>query len=157
MNEEETMKLIDYIQEEVERQGHCTQRTDGLWRVVWMLDAWRYAQLADNDGEFFLQTVEELGRMIEPSKNANGIRQCQVFIGGHRPPEPKELRRLLARWWENLDKMEPLEAYKEFEMIHPFVDGNGRTGKIILNWKNGTLHDPIFPPKDLWGQPIANP
>jgi hypothetical protein len=151
------MKIIDYIQEEVERQGHDTRQSDGLWRIIWMLDAWRYAQFEDNNGSFFLSTVEKLGCMIEPTKNAGGIRRCQVYVGTRECPNSRDLRWLLARWWKNLDSMTPLEAYKEFEMIHPFVDGNGRTGKIILNWKNGTLDDPIFPPADLWGEPIANP
>jgi fido (protein-threonine AMPylation protein) len=53
--------------------------------------------------------------------------------------------------------MTALEAYKEFEFIHPFEDGNGRTGKIILNWINGTLLDPIFPPNDIFGYEISNP
>lgn len=35
--------------------------------------------------------------------------------------------------------------------------GNGRTGKILLNWLNGTLLNPIFPPADFWGRPIQNP
>jgi fido (protein-threonine AMPylation protein) len=40
--------------------------------------------------------------------------------------------------------------YFEFEQIHPFKDGNGRTGKILYNYLCGTLDDPIMPP-NFWG------
>jgi Fic family protein len=151
------MNIQEYIIEEVERQGHNTGHPEGVWRVIWMMNAWREAQVRDLNDEFWLQFVEELGRMIEPHKNHTGLRRCDVFVGGSKKPNPNELKSLLARWWEKLDNMTPLEAYKEFEEIHPFVDGNGRAGKIVLNWRNGTLHNPIFPPNDLWGRVIANP
>jgi fido (protein-threonine AMPylation protein) len=50
--------------------------------------------------------------------------------------------------------MTPDEAYLEFEEIHPFVDGNGRAGKIIFNWLADSLGDPKMPP-NFWG--IYNP
>jgi Fic/DOC family len=34
--------------------------------------------------------------------------------------------------------------YLAYEWIHPFRDGNGRTGKILHNWLNGTLDDPVL-------------
>jgi fido (protein-threonine AMPylation protein) len=37
-------------------------------------------------------------------------------------------------------------AYREFQTIHPFRDGNGRTGKILYNYLRGTLADPVMPP-----------
>jgi hypothetical protein len=149
--------VMAYCIEEVRRQGHDTDALDGLWRAVWMLDAWRTAQVAESGDGFFLQTVEELGKIVEPIKNESGLRKCQVYVGRHVPPPPKDIRDRLARWWEQLQKMTPIEAYKEFETIHPFVDGNGRVGKIILNWRNGSLDDPIFPPRNLWGRNIQNP
>lgn len=44
--------------------------------------------------------------------------------------------------------------YFEYEEIHPFRDGNGRTGKILYNYLLGSLNDPQMPP-NFWG--ISNP
>ena len=102
--------------------------------------------------------IEKLGKMIEPEKNKNGFRKCQVYVGGHIPCKPQDVPERLLQLIANFREMTPLEVYKEFETIHPFVDGNGRVGKIILNWfSNNLLTEPIFPPKNLWGHPIANP
>lgn len=49
-----------------------------------------------------------------------------------------------------MDELSPDEFYVEFEKIHPFVDGNGRTGKILHNWLLGTLGDPVLI-KDYFG------
>lgn len=34
--------------------------------------------------------------------------------------------------------------YLAYEAIHPFGDGNGRTGKILHNWLLGTLAEPVL-------------
>lgn len=141
------MQIVDYIQEEVQRQGYDTLRVDGLWRVVWMLDAWREAQLCCERGiPLQIALITTWGITIEPLRNKNGIRQCDVVAETHSCPRPQDVQPLLAGWISNLFIMSPLEAYTKFELIHPFVDGNGRVGKIILNWLSGTLEDPIFPP-----------
>lgn len=46
------------------------------------------------------------------------------------------------------------QFYFEYENIHPFVDGNGRSGKILYNYLLGRLDDPIMPP-NFWN--IGNP
>lgn len=149
------MNVIEYVTEEVRRQGHDIQVLDGIERVAWMLAAWRWAALSSPKPCIF--DAIHLGELIEREKNINGIRKCGVRVGSRICPHPEEVPRLLDRLFENRDAMTPLEFYKEFEMIHPFVDGNGRTGKVLLNWLNGTLLDPIFPPADLFGHPIGNP
>jgi hypothetical protein len=158
--------VLEYVTEEVERQGFDLTTTNGLWRVVWMLDAWYTAQklyaaevnwIAGRRPILELKDVILLGKLVEPVKNANGIRIVQVTVGDHIPPLPSEIPSKLQRWLEMQLQMTSLEAYKEFEIIHPFVDGNGRVGKIILNWLLNSLRDPIFPPNDLWGKPIRNP
>jgi len=36
--------------------------------------------------------------------------------------------------------------YFEYEMIHPFADGNGRSGKILYNYLLDKMDDPKMPP-----------
>jgi len=55
------------------------------------------------------------------------------------PPEKveEEMKKLLSWYESNKDKIHPLrlaaEFHAKFERIHPFDDGNGRTGRILLN------------------------
>lgn len=150
------MTVIEYVTEEVRRQGHDIHSLDGIQRVAWMLDAWICA-IEDRRRRPIIVDAEYLGKFVEREKNRDGFRKCGVRVGRRICPQPKDVPDLLDRLWQHRDAMTPLEFYKEFELIHPFVDGNGRTGKILLNWLNGTLLDPIFPPADLFGEPILNP
>ncbi len=71
-------------------------------------------------------------------------RTLQVYIRGTnwipaKPVEvPKEMASLLSWYSKNKKKLHPLilAAYfhSAFETIHPFVDGNGRVGRILVNF-----------------------
>lgn len=150
--------VIEYCAEEVHRQGHDLTVRDGIERVGWLLEAWTYA-LGMSSIEHSPEVADaiKLGQFIELNKNRSGLRTCGVRVGSQICPPSHRVPELLATLWESRDIMKPIEFYKAFEQIHPFVDGNGRTGKVLLNWLNGTLLEPIFPPADLWGAPIRNP
>lgn len=77
-------------------------------------------------------------------------RKVQVYIRGTdwMPPKPEdvpnEMKNLLSWYTRNKKTLNPLilAAYFHvaFETIHPFVDGNGRTGRLLMNFilrKNG--------------------
>jgi len=76
------------------------------------------------------------------SKYAGKYRKVQVFVGGSTPPSAAEVPSLMAsllRWHsKNKNKLHPLVLatyfHAEFERIHPFVDGNGRVGRLLINF-----------------------
>lgn len=72
------------------------------------------------------------------------FRQRPVFIGGHEAKPHYAIRALIEHWLEIANQPRNEEEIKQdhidYEAIHPFIDGNGRTGRIFMNWqriKNG--------------------
>lgn len=151
--------IVDYCREEVRRQGHDITKPAGIIRVAGMLQAWEHALEYSVVGKPPYDTdVRYIAKLIEPQKNADGYRKCRVRVGDTEV-NPKwmqlytDMLTLLSEW----NTLEPLDFYRKFCELHPFVDGNGRTGKVLLNWRAGTLSNPFFPPNDFWGKPILNP
>ena len=72
-----------------------------------------------------------------------GYRRVQVFIRGseHIPPEPEKIPNLMNYYVYNYNNDEQnifnkiAKYHIEFEKIHPFEDGNGRTGRLLLNYE----------------------
>lgn len=75
---------------------------------------------------------------IDP-RIAGKFRAVDVRVGWKIMPSYKVVKRLVNDWcakWEVSPPMSDLSckvAHVEFEEIHPFEDGNGRIGRILLN------------------------
>ncbi|XP_013784587.2 adenosine monophosphate-protein transferase FICD homolog [Limulus polyphemus] len=73
---------------------------------------------------------------------AGTVRRSRVYVSKHVPPPPAEVLDLMEDMidWLNSDKalkLHPVKyaalAHYKFVFIHPFVDGNGRTGRLLMN------------------------
>lgn len=157
--ERELLGIVRFCTDEVERQ-----RADPD-AVCWMVEAWLMARRRfEKTPPLALSTsltpeiIADWGRRVEPTKNAKGFRDCEVRVGPHRCPPPQDVPIVMARFVSAIpnDKGWPLcppvghgtaeHAYYIFQIIHPFADGNGRTGKILFNWLRGSLNRPEMPP-----------
>lgn len=74
---------------------------------------------------------------------AGRYRMITVRVGQYRPPPPDAVSGLmfeLLEWWNGAAaKLSPVLSsailHYRFEAIHPFADGNGRTGRALALWE----------------------
>lgn len=73
---------------------------------------------------------------------AGRFRTTQVLVGHHIPPHPQEVEKQMqefVQWLNSEDAMSlhPVEfaalAHYKLVYIHPFIDGNGRTSRLLMN------------------------
>lgn len=75
--------------------------------------------------------------------NKGKYREVQVLISGakHIPPQPylvaKEMENMFLWYNKNCKQLHPVELSAEMHerlvTIHPFIDGNGRTARLLMN------------------------
>ncbi|MGH9069415.1 MAG: Fic family protein [Acidimicrobiales bacterium] len=108
-----------------------------------------------------------------PERYVGTIRDQQGWIGGTSPfdahlvtPPPDELPALLADLvdYANRSDVDPIAqaavAHAQFEIIHPFADGNGRVGRLLVAWVRGSGPDrpaTLYVSRDLLGLAGSSP
>lgn len=100
------------------------------------------------------QVIKDIHSLVlmHDRENKGVFRRVNVQILGssHKTSEPQEIEsnidELLVKYEEWKQQYHILKAiallHLEFESIHPFIDGNGRTGRLLLNFeliKHGLL------------------
>lgn len=90
-----------------------------------------------------LPTVGDLERLVNVYAPGHELRDrhgLNVYVGTYvAPPGGPEIRvaleTLLERVADGADLYHPWQAHIDYEALHPFTDGNGRSGRALWLWQ----------------------
>ena len=149
------MQIMDFLHESnlIEDEGSMIALEDAVL-------AWNYAYEHRHkiDLDYILEIHRLLGQRIAP-KLAGKWRDCDVWIGNQFKPFTSEalIKENMKRWLQDTKvtaaRKRMAEQSKEtlvrkwhvaYEQVHPFVDINGRSGRILMNIQRLLLGLPLW-------------
>ncbi|MFA5055538.1 MAG: Fic family protein [Dehalococcoidia bacterium] len=158
--------MVDAIEAEVKPGERASSDVDDILHYIKAVD-YGLRRVTKDDFPVALRLVRELHRELMHKARSSQysdpgeFRKSQNWINGTRPdnarfvPPPvvdmrKSLGELEAFIHTDDDIPVVIKAgiiHAQFETIHPFLDGNGRTGRMLITfylWKEGYLEKPVL-------------
>jgi len=158
--------MIDAIEAEVQVRTNIPQDVDDILHYIKALNYGMKRMRKDNF-PLTLRFVRELHKQLMEKARATHFsdpgefRKTQNWIGGTNPnnarfvppniPDMEKALGDLEKFIHSDDAVAPIIkaglAHAQFETIHPFLDGNGRTGRMLITfylWKEGFLEKPVL-------------
>lgn len=158
--------MIDAIEAEVQVNTNIPQDVDD---IIHYIKALNYGMKRVTQDQFpvSLRLIKELHNILMKKARTTHFadpgefRKTQNWIGGTRPDNAKFVPPPIKDMKKSLDDLEKFIHEKEFpytlikaalihaqfETIHPFLDGNGRTGRMLITfylWQVKILETPVL-------------
>lgn len=118
-----------------------------IYEVVNHKKAYRYIQKCITKGKKLDENiVKDIHQILTENIIAGGIyrnQEVRISGAGHIPPVGTDMYIQIKNFYADLEWKEqilnPIEyaawTHAEFVRIHPFIDGNGRTSRLIMNYQ----------------------
>ena len=102
--------------------------------------AWKFINMFDSlNKQIILETHKILMKNQDIDYKYKGEwRDIPVWIGGKHKSQPRiVIDAEMTKWIRIVNTLmeDPIQLHIDFEFIHPFIDGNGRMGRILMNWQ----------------------
>ncbi len=158
--------MIDAIEADAKVNNNIPEDVDDILHYIKALN-YGMKRVVVDDFPVSLRFARELHSKLMSQARATHFadpgefRKSQNWIGGTRPdnarfvPPPvnamqnslSDLEKFLHADDSTLTIIKAALIHAQFETIHPFLDGNGRTGRMLITfylWKQGFLEKPVL-------------
>ncbi len=158
--------MIDAIEAEASISTNIPADVDDILHYIKALN-YGMKRVTEDDFPLSLRFIRELHKELMYNARASHFadpgefRKSQNWIGGTRPdnasfvpppvPDMNQALDDLERFMYGEDAIPTIIRsgilHAQFETIHPFLDGNGRTGRMLITfylWKEGFLEKPVL-------------
>jgi Fic family protein len=158
--------MVDAIEAEVKVSGNIPPDVDDILHYIKALH-YGMRRATEDNFPMALRLVRELHKelmhkaRVTHFSDPGEFRNSQNFIGGTRPDNALFVPPPVADMHVSLGELEAFMhtvdatptviktglIHAQFETIHPFLDGNGRTGRMLITfylWKEGFLEKPVL-------------
>lgn len=158
--------MIDAIEADVQTNVNTPQDVDDILHYIKALN-YGMKRVQEDQFPMVLRFIRELHKQLMDKARSTHFsdpgefRKSQNWIGGTKPdnarfvPPPVEdmnralgdLEKFMHTDDETLTLIKAALVHAQFETIHPFLDGNGRTGRMLITfylWKEGYLEKPVL-------------
>lgn len=158
--------MIDAIAAEAKIDNNVPEDVNDILHYIKALN-YGIKRIGENNFPMALRFIRELHSQLMKKARATHFsdpgefRKSQNWIGGTKPdnakfvpPPTDEMQRAigdLEKFIHTNDNIPTIIKagliHSQFETIHPFLDGNGRTGRMLITfylWKEGYLEKPVL-------------
>lgn len=159
--------LSDVLEFEAGEDQQQASRAEDIREILNYRNAMRYAVMALADQPVTLKIIKNIHSLLLDSvrgrnkrrgefrtiQNWIGPKDCQIEDAFFVPPSPLDLQGYLSEFeiFINTPQIDHLVhgalIHAQFELLHPFLDGNGRLGRLLIPLtfhKAGVLSSPMF-------------
>lgn len=157
--------MVDAIEAESKTSADIPEDVDDILHYIKALD---YGIKRIKNLPMSLRFIRDIHKVLMTDARSTHFsdpgkfRESQNWIGGtsvnnarYVPPTPEvmkenlyDLEKFMVKDYESLPLLVKVGLiHAQFEMIHPFLDGNGRTGRLLVTlgiWSNGLLDNPVL-------------